>query len=304
MTPTTESVSFTLLDVFAEDLYQGTQIPVVITHDHLPAESMQAIADEFNQTDTVFISPNSSDDKFRVFNQSREVGFGAHTTLAAGFMANELKMTEDQGSYSSIDIEHQANNIECFIDKEGDIEKVQFKQIIEPQIDRYIPSTTRIAEALNIEEKHFNHTKFQPLMVCVDNPVLILPVTKPEHVLAAQLDRSRWSSLLSETYATDIFLLAPGTITNKTDFHGRLMNPSFAPQEYPPIGKVIPEFVAFLSEQKSIANGTHIFSIDRGSPSTRKSILSVEFDKKPGVPTQCRIGGHVKRVGSGTINVK
>ena len=137
----------------------------------------------------------------------------------------------------------------------------------------------------------------------MDHPVLIVPFTKPEHILSAQLNIDEWSYLLSETYATEILLFSPGSISGKSDFHGRLINPDIARDDFPPIGKVIPEFIAYLVLQSSTAFGTHTFTIDRGTPTTRTSILHAEFDKKKNKETQCRIGGQVIKVGNGSLNI-
>lgn len=70
---------------------------------------------------------------------------------------------------------------------------------------------------------------------------------------------------------------------------------------FPPIGSVMPEFIAFLAEQPDTALGTHTLSIDRGGSDTRKSILHAEFDKRPGREVRCRIGGHVIKMGVGEL---
>ena len=109
------------------------------------------------------------------------------------------------------------------------------------------------------------------------------------------------ADLAGQVYTSQLFLFAPGTVTGQSQFHGRLLNLDLGRDVFPPIGSVMPEFIAYLAEQDDTAQGTHTFAIDRGSMGTRKSILHVEFDKRPGREVRCRIGGHVIKMGVGEL---
>ena len=296
------ALQYFLLDVFADAPFQGTQIPVVIPENPLSDNDKLLIAGEFQQTETVFLEVSDIHKPLSVYNSKKQTLFGAHTILAASYTAYEMGLTQDQGAYTSLEIIQNTQPIKIFIDKSpSGIGSIQFTRILSPTIDRFVPSLSLIAKALNIDEKHLSFSKYRPMVVSVDNPTLIVPLTKAEHVLAANLNADLWTELLSETYATEIFLFAPKSLQDGIDFHGRMINPHIASNVFPPIGSVLPEFVAFLAEQKETADGTHTFSIDRGTEQTRKSVLHVEFDKKSGRNTKCRIGGHVIKMGAGTL---
>ena len=299
------TIHFVLLDVFANAPFQGTQIPVVFMEDEFSEDLKLSLASEFKQTETVFINKNAKNgDYVSVYNPKERTLFGAHTTLAASYMAHQLGYTKDEGGFCSFQIAENDRTIESFIDNSSDgVELIQFKRVLEPSFDRFIPETSRIAKALNTQEKHIAFSDFKPLLVSVDHPVLIVPFTKPEHILASELNIDEWSYLLSDVYATEILMFAPGSISGKSDFHGRIVNPQIARQEYPPIGKVMPEFIAYLAHQGSTAAGTHTFTIDRGSKDTRISVLHAEFDKRKSKETQCRIGGKVIKIGSGSLEI-
>ena len=296
------TIEYALLDVFADAPFQGTQIPVVNLDGHkLDDSAKKAIASEFQQTETVFIEPKNSIPAC-VYNSRGQQHFGAHTILAASFMAYELGLVKNEGSFASFLLQQDSGLIESFIDdNDGAPGNIQFARELSPTIDRYTPDTARLAAALNTEEKHITFSKYKPLVVSVDSPTLIVPFTRPEHVLTASLNHDRWVELLGELYTSELFLFAPGSITGGTEFHGRLLNPNLAKGVYPPIGNVMPEFIAYLAEQQETAAGTHTFSVDRGSADTRKSVLHVEFDKKSGREVRCRIGGKVIKMGEGKL---
>jgi trans-2,3-dihydro-3-hydroxyanthranilate isomerase len=296
------AIQYFLLDVFADVPFQGTQVPVVVTERTLADKDKQLIASEFQQSETVFLETSKKDAPVSVYTDSKQTIFGAHTILGASFIAHELGLTKDQGSYTAFEIIQNNQTIKVFIDKApAGAGSIQFARTLSPAIDRFTPSLSRIAKALNTEEKHISFSKYRPMVVSVDHPTLIIPFTRAEHVLAAKLNADSWAELMSETYAADIFLFAPKSQGESENFHGRLVNPDIGNNVFPPIGNVMPEFVAYLAEQNETAEGTHTFSIDRGSERTRKSVLRVEFDKRPGKSTQCRIGGRVIKMGVGNL---
>lgn len=297
------ALAYSLLDVFADAPFQGIQIPVVL-HDGQPLteEKKQAIASEFPQTETVFIDAKATSAPASVYNSKGPCLFGAHTILAASYAAYEKGLVKDEGDYTSFTLAQQSHAIESFIDKaDGGPGAIQFSRTLTPTIDRYTPELPRLAAALNTDERHIAFSKYKPMVVSVDHPVLIIPFTRPEHVLAASLNPERWADLAGSVYTSQLFLFAPGSVTGGAQFHGRLLNLDLGRDQYPPIGSVMPEFIAFLAEQPDTAIGTHTFAIDRGGQNTRKSILHGEFDKRPGREVRCRIGGHVIKMGVGEL---
>lgn len=297
------ALAYSLLDVFADSPFQGVQVPVVWLNGHtLSDEHKQALASEFLQTETVFIDAASEGETASVYNSKGRCLFGAHTILAASYMAYEKGLVTDEGKYSTLSFTQQKQVIDSYIDKAEDGPgAIQFSRTLTPTIDHYTPSTAQLAAMLNTEERHISFSKYKPMVVSVDHPVLIIPFTRPEHILAASLNAERWADLAGHVYTPQLFLFAPGSITGQTQFHGRLLNFDLGRDVLPPIGSVMPEFIAYLAEQVDTTPGTHTFSIDRGSLTTRKSILHAEFDKRPGREVRCRIGGHVIKMGVGEL---
>lgn len=297
------ALDYALLDVFADAPFQGTQIPVLnLGGTVLDDREKMAIASEFQQTQTVFMQQDNRDEPASVFSDRGRELFGAHTILAASHAAYEMGLTQEEGSFASFLLKQNGQLIESFIDRgESGPGAIQFARTLSPTIDRYTPETPRLAAALNIDEKHIAFSKYKPLVVSVDTPTLIVPFTRPEHVQAASLNLERWGELVGDVYTSELFLFSPGSITGSPQFHGRLLGPDLPRGAFPPIGNVMPEFIAYLAEQSDTAPGTHTFTIDRGSETTRKSVLHAEFDKKPGREVRCRIGGNVIKIGVGSL---
>lgn len=288
------NLPFRVYDVFAESPFAGTQIPVVIAKPDMDDALKLLIASEFSHSDTVFYDPSNEKSPFSVYNEKGKTKFGAHTTLAAAKAAHDFHISRITKNFFEYQLVDGELCVDTFVDDDPQgAAMTLFSRAFRFTTDQYVPELSRIAEALAIDVKHLFYARYKPRMVSVDTPVLVVPVTRPEHVIAARVDAERWSSLLAEVYASYILLIAPGSISGRADFHGRLIHPEFKADAYPPIGSIIPEFIAYLCSCEDTPQGTNTVSIDRGGLSSRQSLIYAEFDYNGGNKTKCRIGGKV-----------
>ncbi|BCP54839.1 putative isomerase [Kaistia sp. 32K] len=75
-----------IIDAFADRPLSGNPAGVCPLPEWLPDATMQAIAAELNQTETVFFAPEGDDYRIRWFTPTREVDHIGHATLAAGHL--------------------------------------------------------------------------------------------------------------------------------------------------------------------------------------------------------------------------
>ena len=295
------NISYVIYDVFADAPFAGTQIPVVTSDSRLDERLKTQLAAEFGYSESVFVDPSNTQSPFSVYDEHGKTTFGAHTTLAAAQKAFDLGLGKQANGYSEYALNDAGLAVNTFLDSAAIEAKrlTLFARHFDFTVDRFVPELSSLADALRIDVKHLSYSRYKPRLVSVDTPVLVVPVTRPEHIVSARLDVDQWSSLLSEIYASAILLIAPGSVSGKTDFHGRLIAPKFETSACPPIGSLIPEFIAYLCTNDGIAKGTHITSIDRGKHDGRQSLVHIEFDYKGGGQAKCRIGGKVIRMAEG-----
>src|SRR5881227_4105953 len=80
---------FVTLDVFTEKRFAGNPLAVVLEPDGLDTAMMQAIAREFNLSETVFVQPpedSSHRAKLRIFTPGRELPFAGHPTVGTAVL--------------------------------------------------------------------------------------------------------------------------------------------------------------------------------------------------------------------------
>jgi len=80
---------FSTVDVFTDTRFRGNPLAVVIGGEALASETMQAIAAEFNLSETTFLLPPtdaSNTARVRIFNRTAEMAFAGHPMVGTAFV--------------------------------------------------------------------------------------------------------------------------------------------------------------------------------------------------------------------------
>lgn len=80
------SLAYEIVDVFTDRPFAGNPLAVVFGADRLAAGQMQALAREFNLSETVFVLPPTQDGatyRARIFTPDRELPFAGHPSVGA-----------------------------------------------------------------------------------------------------------------------------------------------------------------------------------------------------------------------------
>jgi trans-2,3-dihydro-3-hydroxyanthranilate isomerase len=82
-----DSLDYDVVDVFAERPYAGNPLAVVHGSDGLPSDALQAIAREFNLSETAFPAPvDPATYAVRIFTPQMEVPFAGHPTVGTAWV--------------------------------------------------------------------------------------------------------------------------------------------------------------------------------------------------------------------------
>ena len=85
-----------VVDVFAERLYSGNQLAVVLSDEMLPVERMQLLASETNYSETTFLTPvlqQNGGYAVRIFTPAREIAFAGHPILGTAWVVRQFVAT-------------------------------------------------------------------------------------------------------------------------------------------------------------------------------------------------------------------
>lgn len=98
-------LNFHIVDVFAEEKYQGNQLAVFEYADGLSDEMMLKIAREINFQETTFIISDEEKNggfDIKIFTPEYQVPFAGHPTLGTAFVLLNYPQNIDKKGFNSI----------------------------------------------------------------------------------------------------------------------------------------------------------------------------------------------------------
>ncbi len=295
-----------IADAFTSEPFNGAQIAVFTDTDGLSADDMQKMARELNLSESIFVLPadrDGCDARLEIYSPTHSVPAGAHTIVAAAFVLATTGKIALTAEHTPCRLQNQGRTIDAHIsDKDGKPGLIQFSCEVTPTIDRFVPLASDMAEILSLTEADLQVNRWQSLLVAQDAPYLIVPVRNLAALNRALFDYRAWSaSTAPATMVRDILLVSEQAESPAADFRARLLGPQIGIHDDPPIGPALPALAGYLCAHEHIRYGTHVFTVERGSDSTRKSLLHMEMDKKKHAATAIRVGGNAVMVGEGVL---
>jgi PhzF family phenazine biosynthesis protein len=139
------SLRFRLVNVFAEDsCWSGNALAVIEDARELSDEEMQAIALQFNLSETTFVLPSEmATARVRVFTPSFEMPFAGHPTLGTAHVVAELGSASD-----AVTLEMKAGVIS--VEREGDTWTLLAKR---PTFHQARATHADLAQMLGLDER-------------------------------------------------------------------------------------------------------------------------------------------------------
>jgi len=152
---------YAIVDVFAEAPLQGNPAAIVFDADVLSGERMQAIAREFNLSETAFIrKPQDAANTahVRIFTPTSEVPFAGHPNIGAAFaLSYDHELPEDYLTF-----EEEAGLVQLRLDR--DEGKIVGASLIAPQVvsTEAGPSVAATAATLSLTEIDLVPSRIHP----------------------------------------------------------------------------------------------------------------------------------------------
>jgi trans-2,3-dihydro-3-hydroxyanthranilate isomerase len=94
----TGPLAYRVVDVFADQPFSGNPLAVVLDGSGLSTEGMQAIAGEFNLSETTFVLPPSTSEasyRVRIFTPSLELPFAGHPSIGTAWVMRATGVVAD-----------------------------------------------------------------------------------------------------------------------------------------------------------------------------------------------------------------
>jgi trans-2,3-dihydro-3-hydroxyanthranilate isomerase len=304
-------LKFDTLDVFTNKRFGGNPLAVVHDADALSAEQMQAIAREFNLSETIFVmkpeDPGNTA-KVRIFFPGGEMPFAGHPTLGCAILLAEMKHKPACAFETEIRLEELAGLVPVKVTRIGDAPRGLLKAPVVPLKVADGPDTGDIAAALCISTGEIGFDGHQPVLLQGGPTFFFVPVPSRAVLEKARPCEPAWSTLMAslrkyEACVDAAYVYTRGGDGKDASFRSRMFAPGGGIPEDPATGSA----TALLARQILIADrlddGTHRFILEQGYEMKRPSDLVLETDVAQGDLIEVRVGGQAVRVTTGVITV-
>jgi trans-2,3-dihydro-3-hydroxyanthranilate isomerase len=305
LNPVSRSLAYHLLDVFTDRRFAGNPLAVVEAADGLDAAALQALAREFNLSETVFLleprDPANSA-RLRIFTPARELPFAGHPTVGAAALIAETRAADLLARHGLVvALETQAGLLRCDALKARG--RATYAEVGLPGLPRAggpPPATAALAAALGLAPADIGFDAHVPSVHAAGPAFIFVPVAT-----RAALDRARPTAAFAATLG-DI----PGAwlYTRETDdpasaVQARMFAHGLGFEEDPATGSAAAAFANVALAFERPDDGAHELFIEQGYAMGRPSRITLRMMVTQGSLSEVAIGGQVVRVAEGRISL-
>lgn len=289
---------FYIVDVFAEEKYEGNQLAVVRNGRDLSDREMQRIARETNFSETTFIlSDNQRDGGYdvRIFTPMQELPFAGHPTLGTAYIVrNEILKKPDK----KIILNLKVGQIQVDFEHDGSGKEILWMTQIDPSFGHTFQKES-ISEALGLET-HEIDPRFPIQEVSTGVPFIIVPLKTLAASKKIIVNRSKYLALVKDTEAKSILVFCTETLNPENRLHVRVFVEYFGIPEDPATGSGNGCLAAYLVKHNYL--GTHQVNVkvEQGYEIGRPSLLYLRAEPTRNT-IRVQVGGRVQPVAKGEL---
>lgn len=295
---------YVIYDVFTDTALEGNPLAVVLDADGMDDAAMQAIALEFNLSETVFVAAPRDPGHtaaLRIFTPRYELPFAGHPTVGTAIALAELRGGDaDQ----LLVLEEKIGDVRCVVRKD---EGAAFAEFDLPQLSAAIdhtPDAEAIAAALGLGPHQIGFENHRPSLWSAGVPYLCVPVADLAGMAAVSFDGPAWLDLApcrADGNPACAYLYTRQVMHHDSAFHARMFVPGPPVYEDPATGSAAAALSGAIAHFDDHRDGTAALWIEQGVEMGRPSRIRLELEAASGTVTHTRIGGHAVKVAEGRL---
>lgn len=291
-------LNYLLLDVFTRERLRGNQLAVVIKGDGLLDGEMQAIAREFNLSETVFFCKPQAERNtaaVRIFTPYEELPFAGHPTIGAAAVLGL------QNKLSAVRMEEKVGLVTALVEKvDRTTAEARFAL---PRLPAKIADLTDklgIAQALGIEVEEVGCDIYKPCVYSAGVTFHLIPVRDAGVLKRISVNRAIWDKVFSHDHnSAYVFTLTPEE--PDSDLAARMFGMGLG--EDPGTGSAAAALIGLLAEHVDFATGQADFALRQGHEMGRPCRITLQLRKENEQLIHGGIGGHAVIVGEGVLDL-
>jgi trans-2,3-dihydro-3-hydroxyanthranilate isomerase len=293
---------FVTLDVFTDRRFAGNPLAVVLDAQDLDGAAMQAVAREFNLSETVFVLPpvdKSHRAKLRIFTPAFELPFAGHPTVGSAVLLARL---DGGGDRRDMFLEEGIGPIRCAVEPiDPQRGHARFDLARLPAEAGPAADAKTIAAALGIDEADVGFPGFSPSRWSAGAPYTFVPLRSLDAVARCRVNLATWKAAFGQDEHCAPYVFCRETAEPGHAFHARMFAPGAGVPEDPATGSAAAALAGVIARFAPPPDGTHAFAIEQGYEMGRPSLIHLSLTMRDGKLAAAAIGGGAIVVTEGTI---
>lgn len=300
------TLTYKIFDVFTETALQGNGLAVVKDADDLSDATMQAVAREFNQSETVFVlQPRNKahSARVRIFTPANELPFAGHPTVGVAAMLGAERIGNVETEEDALVVlELGVGPIRVGVRlRPGEVPYSEFDLPKMPTEEPDVPTREELSMVLGLTSSELSFENHKPSCFDAGLPYVFVPVHDLTAISNLKVNPATLERLLPKNRSA-LYVYCRDTQRANSSFHARMFDPLAGITEDPATGSAAAAFAGVIMKFDQPAGGTKNYVIEQGFEIGRPSEINLELvidNDLRGV----RIGGSVVQVAEGTLTI-
>ncbi|MCB1446256.1 MAG: PhzF family phenazine biosynthesis protein [Rhizobiaceae bacterium] len=293
---------YAIYDVFAGKALAGNPLAVVFDGTGLDDGRMQAIAGEFNLSETVFVFPPENPAhaaRLRIFTPGRELPFAGHPTVGTA-----VALAERLHGGSALDLmsvlEETVGPVRCAIRLAP--HGASFAEFDLPRASERLAGSfdpQAVADSLCISAADIGFENHRLSVWTAGVPYVLVPVRDISVAAAVRFDSQRWMEAVGAP--TSAYIYCRGGVDHRAGFHARMFAPDLGIAEDPATGSAVAAMSGAIHHFDGLAPGRHALRVEQGVEMGRPSHIHLHIESGAAGIVHARIGGEAVKIAEGRL---
>jgi len=299
-------VHYHLVDVFTDRAFGGNPLAVCTNGRWLSTETMQAVAKEFNLSETTFVLPPDDpkhDWRVRIFTPGFELPMAGHPTVGTSFVLAREHLIRRDGDETRIVLEEGVGPVPVRIEfRGGEPSFAEMSQPL-PVFGPRLTDISAVAEMLSLDAGDVDAGLPLEVVSC-GVPFLYVPLRSLEAVRRARPRADLIERVSGDGVPSQVFVFAREVENEGSTVHSRMFAPGFGITEDPATGGASGPLGCYLVRYGVVAcdSSAEIIS-EQGIEMGRPSFIRIRIERRGEEITAVRVGGQCHFMGEGFIEI-
>jgi trans-2,3-dihydro-3-hydroxyanthranilate isomerase len=296
---------YVTVDVFTDRMYGGNPLAVVLDAEGLSTAQMQAIAKEFNYSETTFVLPPvdaAHDAQVRIFTVNSEIPFAGHPNVGTAFvLASRVDTTP-----ARLNFEEKAGLVPIDILRENAM--VVGAELNAPQLLKRMTQlgVDHAAACLSVSADDILVERHPPHIISVGLPFLVVEVASRDALRRARPDAAAFARTFPCDGSDAVYFYTRDVPPSEQpcDLQARMFHPGASGlTEDPATGSATVAAAALLADLDGRPDGELRLTIGQGVDMGRPSVLLTRVRKQGGSMVSAHVGGRCVAMMEGTFHL-